>query len=190
MSRLALFLFLSLLSSFLLLGACQPTSAAPRLLIDDSVAPDFQQLAQATWADFLTAFQARTDCFGDVRLQAVSDLPSRAAYDPATATVSVRVPGTPAFLQSGLIHEWAHHVEHQCPEHLELRPAFLTAQGLPANADWFSGESWAATPSEQYAEAVVVLVLGRRAVSTKAFLTEKSIQVVRAWMEGGDRETR
>ena len=28
----------------------------------------------------------------------------RAAYDPATATVAVRVPGTPAMLQGALVH--------------------------------------------------------------------------------------
>ncbi len=168
----------------LLLAACQPAPGPPRLLVDDSVAPDFEALAQETWQDFLAAFPARTDCFGDVRLQATPDLPSRAAYDPGPAAVSVRVPGAPAFLQSGLVHEWAHHLERQCPEHVQLRPIFLAAQGLPPDADWFHGESWASTPSEQYAEAVVVLVLGRRAVSTKAFLTQEAVQVVRAWAQG------
>ena len=167
-----------------LLGACQPETPAPRLLVDGSVAPDFQALAQESWADFLAAFPARAGCFGDVRLRAVPDLPSRAAYDPGTATVAVRVPGTPAFLRSGLVHEWAHHLEHQCPEHAQLRPVFLAAQGFPTDADWFSGESWAATPSEQFAEAAVVLVLGRRAVATKVFLTQEGVEAVRAWAEG------
>ncbi len=178
----AAFACLLLLSS--LLGACQPPSSTPRLLVDRSVAPDFRSLAQATWADFLAAFPARTGCIGEVRLRAAPDLPSRAAYDPNTATVTVRVPGTSAFLQSGLVHEWAHHLEHQCPEHAQLRPRFLAAQGLPPDANWFQGESWATTPSEQYAEAAVVLVLGRRAVSTKVFLTQEGVEAVRAWAQG------
>src|SRR5512132_758576 len=125
--------------SFCLLAlvvACAPATATPRplprLLLDDSVAGDFAVLAQSTWQQFLVAFSGRTACFGDVHLRAVSDLASRAAYDPPTATVTVRVPGTPAMLQGALVHEWAHHIEFQCPAQQQIRAAFLAAQGEPA----------------------------------------------------------
>ena len=164
----------------------------PRLLVGKSVGADFEALALATWDRFLWILRARQDCFGDVRLEAAYQLDSRAGYDPDTATATVRVPGTVAMLQSGLIHEWAHHVEFQCPAHQELRPAFLAAQGLPADTPWrpsgkttdVNAEEWASIPSEQYAEAMVELVLGGRPIPTGARVSPGAIRVLETWARG------
>lgn len=164
----------------------------PRLMFDDSVADDFQALAVETWDRFLTVFQARSDCFGDVHLRAARVLNSRAAYDPDSSTVVVRVPGTPAMLQSALIHEWAHHIEFQCKAHEDLRPVFLAAQGLPPDTVWrpdnlpaeMSTSEWADIPSEQYAEATVALVLGDRPIPTKARFTKEAVRVIAEWAAG------
>ncbi|MEE8389211.1 MAG: hypothetical protein V3S14_00225 [Anaerolineae bacterium] len=164
----------------------------PRLVIDDSVAGDFEALAIETWDRFLTVFQARAGCFGDVRLRATRTLDSRAVYDPDDATVTVRVPGTPAMLQSALVHEWAHHIEFQCEAHKEFRRAFLAAQGLPPDTVWrpdnapaeMPTSEWADIPSEQYAEATVALVLGDRPIPTKARITRKAIRVIAEWAAG------
>jgi hypothetical protein len=164
----------------------------PKLIVDDSVAADFDALAAETWDKFLTVFQARTGCFGDVRLRAAYTLDSRAGYDPDSATVTVRVPGTPAMLQGALIHEWAHHVEFQCEEHRELRSAFLAVQGLPPDTPWrlddtpasSSAGDWANVPSEQYAEAAIELVLGERPISTPVRVTREAISVIEEWAAG------
>ncbi len=164
----------------------------PRLIADDSVARDFDVLAQETWQKFLNVFRARTNCFGDVRLHAAEELNSRAAYDPKTATVTVHVPGTPAMLQSALIHEWAHHVEFQCPAQKEMRAAFLAAQGLPPDSVWRPDDrpantpesEWAMIPSEQYAEATIEVVLGRRQIPTTARVSVDAVRVIRQWAEG------
>jgi hypothetical protein len=164
----------------------------PELIFDDSVGADFQALALQTWDHFLVVFQARSNCFGDVRLHAAYTLDSRAGYDPNTATVTVQVPGTPAKLQSALVHEWAHHVEFQCREHQALRAAFLAAQGLPPDTPWRpdgalgnrSTSEWAAEPSEQYAEATVELVLGRRPLPAPAQVSREAIRVVGEWAAG------
>ncbi len=164
----------------------------PRLIADGSVAADLQTLAQETWERFLTVFAARIGCFGDVHLRASDTLASRGDYDPDTATVTVRVPGTPAMLQSALIHEWAHHVEFQCPAHVDLRPAFLVAQGLSPDTPWrpsrapttMSADEWADIPSEQYAEAVIELVLGGRPIPTAARVTPEAIRAIAAWAAG------
>lgn len=164
----------------------------PHLIMDDSVADDFRALAMETWDKFLTVFQARTNCFSDVRLHATRTLDSRATYDPDSATVTVRVPGTPAMLQSALVHEWAHHIEFQCDAHKDLRRAFLMAQGLPPDTPWrpahtsvdMPTSAWADIPSEQYAEATIVLVLGRRQIPTKARVTEEAVRVIEAWAAG------
>jgi hypothetical protein len=173
------------------LAACAP-KAPPRLLIDTSVDRDFSLLAQTTWGQFLEAFRAQTNCFGDVHLRAVYDLDSRAAYDPPTATVTVRVPGSAAMLSSALVHEWAHHVEFQCPAHEELRAAFLAAQELPSQTEWRpegipanTPESlWAEIPSEQYAEAAIAVVFGRRQVPTTVRVTPEAVSVLALWAAG------
>ena len=97
---------------------------------------DLKVLATETWGLFVEAFEARSHCFGDVTLKAAYDLDSRAAYDPETSTVAVRVPGTPAMLQGALVHEWAHHLEFQCEEHKALRPAI---------ASYTRSRTWSAT---------------------------------------------
>ena len=180
------------LMTMALLGCAQP-HAPPRLIIDESVAGDFHLLAEQTWTEFLTVFQARTDCFGDVRLRAADTLNSRGAYDPDSATVTVRVPGTRAMLQSALIHEWAHHIEFQCEEHQELRDAFTLAQGLPTDVSWRPDDSrpantpiddWAGIPSEQYAEATIELVLGNRPIPTPVRVTREAIRIVEEWAAG------
>ena len=161
----------------------------PRLIMDDSVADDFRALAMETWDRFLTVFQARADCFGDVRLRAMRTLDSRAAYNPDSGTVTVRVPGTPAMLKSALVHEWAHHIEFQCEAHKGLRPAFLAAQGLPPDTVWrpdvapanIPASIWADSPSEQYAEATIVLVLGRRQIPTKVRVKEEAVRAIAEW---------
>lgn len=174
------------------LVSCSQPKASPSLIFDESVASDFQLLAEETWAEFITVFQARSHCFGDVRLRAARTLNSRAAYDPETATVTVRVPGTPAMLQSALVHEWAHHIEFHCDEHYELRGAFLAAQGLPQDMPWRPDSTpantplsvWPDIPSEQYAEATVELVLGRRQIPTKVRFTQEALHAVEVWAAG------
>ncbi|MBN1138507.1 MAG: hypothetical protein JXM73_18100 [Anaerolineae bacterium] len=178
-----------LVLAVLLIGmtaGCRTAGQPPRLIVDESVSADFEALALETWDQFLNAFWARSDCFGDVRLRAVYSLDSRAGYDPDTATATVLVPGTPAMLQSGLIHEWAHHVEFQCGEHQDLRAAFLAAQGLPPDTPWRPSGEAATSPSEQYAEATIEFVLGTRPIPTEAHLTREAIRVVREWAEGGE----
>jgi hypothetical protein len=173
------------------LVACA-AQAPPKLLIDASVDRDFSQLAVATWGQFLKAFHAQTGCFGDVRLRAAYELDSRAAYEPETATVTVRVPGSAAMLSSALVHEWAHHVEFQCPAHKELRAAFLAAQGLPPETQWRPDKApanipesvWAQIPSEQYAEAAIEVVLGRRQIPTTGRVSPEAVQVLARWAAG------
>lgn len=164
----------------------------PQLYADDSVAPDLKTLADETWNKFLEAFQARTDCFGDVHLHAATNLDSRALYDKETATVTIRVPATKVMLQGGLIHEWAHHIEFQCEAHVDLRAHFLAAQGLNTDTPWRIDYSpantpeseWAVIPSEQFAEATIELVLGRRQIPTTARVRAEAVKVIADWASG------
>lgn len=173
-------------------GAIPGSGQRPRLIFDGSVGADLRALAVETWDRFLTAFRARTDCFGDLYLRAAYSLDSRAGYDPDTATVIVQVPGTAAMLQSGLIHEWAHHVEFRCPAHWSLRPAFLAAQGLPPDTPWrpdglpagMPAREWAQIPSEQYAEATIEVVLGTQPIPAPVPISREAIEVIKKWAAG------
>lgn len=164
----------------------------PKLVVDNSVADDLRVVADETWGKFLAVFQARADCFGDVHLHAAYDLDKRAAYNPATTTVTVKVPATAAMLQGALIHEWAHHIEFQCDAQKELWPAFLAAQELPANTPWRTDYTpantpeiaWADIPSEQYAEATIEVVLGSRQIPTTARVSAEAVLVIAKWASG------
>jgi hypothetical protein len=170
----------------------RPDEHLPQLIFDQSVGDDLAALAEETWVRFLVVFRARSGCFGDVRLAATTELGSRAAYDPARAMVTVRVPGTAALLREALVHEWAHHVEFQCDQHQVFRPAFLAAVGLPPDTPWRLDDApanvpasvWAGIPSEQYAEATVELVLDRRQIPTKIRVSREAVHAVAAWAAG------
>lgn len=181
-------IFLPLVLGCALLAAAQP-SRSPQLFVDASVAPDFAALIRTTWQQFLGVFDARKACFGDLRIVAVKTLADRAQYDPATATVLVRVPARGSALQAALVYEWAHHLEFQCAAQIELRRAFLAAQGLPPNSPWYAAHGstelltyqWATIPSEQFAEAVAVLVLNRPHFRTPVAVTEDGLRIIKAW---------
>ena len=165
-------------------GCGAKSKPPPQLIFDDTVAADFRLLADETWALFRTTFATRTDCFGDVTLRTDPNLESRAAYEPERAIVTVKVPGTPAFLQAALVHEWAHHVEFQCEAHHSLRPALLASLDLPSGTPWRTSHEWNESPSEQYAEAVVELVLGDHPLPTKIRVKPESVAVLHSWTKG------
>jgi hypothetical protein len=181
-----------LLAFGLALMSCAQAPDPPRLIVDESVASDLEALALDAWDQFLAEFEARYACFGDVTLQATKSLESRAGYDPERATVTVRVPATAAMLQGALVHEWAHHIEFQCPDHQALRPVFLAAQGLPPDTAWrpdippadIPASMWPDIPSEQWAEATIVAVLGRRQIATGVRVKPGSVDAIRKWAAG------
>jgi hypothetical protein len=154
---------------------------APELHYAESVPADLRDLADETWDDFLAAHPARLGCITPVTLEAAWELDTRAEYRPDTSTLAVRVPGTPATLRSELIHEFAHHLEFTCTEQIGLRAEFLRAQGFPPEAAWFEGDTWETTPSEQYAEATVEMIEGRRTHLGGILLTADAIEAVREW---------
>lgn len=181
MTRSLVALFISIIA---LLSACGDNTSA-RLIHDDTVPEDLEQLADEAWADFLDAIPGRFSCVEPVTLHAAWELENRGEYRPDTATIVVRVPGTPATLRSELIHEFAHHLEFACDDHSGLRDGFLTAQGFAASAEWFTGESWETTPSEQYAEAMVEMIEGTRSHRGGINITSAALAVLEAWANGG-----
>ena len=167
---------------------CRWTST-PCLIVGPSVDDGFAALAADTWSRFLAVFAPLAPCLPDVHLRASYTLPARAGYDPDAATVTVRVPGSAARLRAALIHEWAHHLEFQCPQALEgFRSPFLAAEGFPPHAVWrpadadTAADHWADLPSEHFAEAVIELVLGHNATPTQIRVHPEAVAAMREWI--------
>lgn len=163
------------------------TGGSPgRLVMGDDVPDDLRELAADVFGTFEQRFPARLECMGDVRLVPVWDgLEDRARYLPDAGVIELRVPATANLLRDSLVHEIAHHLDSTCPAVEEVRPAFLAAQGHPASADWRTGERWEEIPSEQFAETVVLVVLGERQQHRLGMpITDAAVAAVEAWGAG------
>jgi hypothetical protein len=95
----------------------------------------------------------------------------------------LRIPGTAPNLRHDLVHEFAHHLEFACPAQRDVRGPFLAAQGLASGTAWFAGSEWDRIPSEQFAEAVVEVVLGP-VPARRVVLRPAALAVVRRWLAG------
>jgi hypothetical protein len=155
----------------------------PGIAFTGRVPDDLRALATQTWRRFTDVVPARWRCIPPVRVTGAWKLADRGAYGPDTKLVTVRIPGTAPNLEASLIHEFAHHVEFTCPEQREIRARFLAAQGLAPGAPWFRGPTWEQTPSEQFAEATVTLLLGRTSHPLVG-VTANAIAAIRAWGQG------
>lgn len=177
------------IGAFVIGGAAfgRPASpGAPDLLVGHSVAADFEQLARETYAEFVAAAGGVGECVRSPRLEAVYELEELALYDQETHIVHVRVPAPAPSLRASLIHELAHHLELSCPSQTALRPRFVAAQGLPSDVSWFGGAVWQDVPSEQFAEAVVVNVLGaRQRHLLRVQLAPEAVDLVATWLATG-----
>lgn len=148
------------------------------------MAGDFATVAIELWDEFEVFAAGRLDCFGPVTIQASTTLTDRAQYEPLEQTITVLVPRSIPSLRESLVHELAHHVEHECPAHETGRASMLEAMGFPPDAAWFEGDRWPETPSERFAEATVKLLLGGREIAADVFLTEAELQSVARWWSG------
>lgn len=158
----------------------------PQLLVGDSVAGDFAALARDTYAALVAVAPGIGECVRSPRLEAAYDLDELAVYDQRTHVMSVRVPATATSLSASLVHELAHHLELSCPSHPAMRVRFLAAQGHGPATPWFGGDVWEEIPSEQFAEAVVHVVLGGRDRHLlRMQLTADAVDVVADWLATG-----
>ncbi len=155
---------------------------APSLVFPDDTPADLQALGLEVWEEFRGVFPNQSGCIGRVTVRGDWALEgSRAFYLPRERSITLKIPATAAHLRHSLIHELAHHLEHVCSDHTLMRKDFLEAQGHAPDAQWFEGPSWGETPSEQYAEAVVRLVLGRPVINYRIALQSEATDVVRKW---------
>ena len=175
-----------MVASWLIVSLAACGTPSPMLAFAEGTPSDLQELGRAVWDDFLAAFPDQADCVGEVILEGDRTLAGSGAYYlPDNARVVLAIPGTAAHLRHSLIHELAHHLEHACADHADLRADFLREQGLSPDTPWFEGPSWEETPSEQYAEAAVRVVMGRPVKNYRLTIAPGAMEVVRKWGGGG-----
>ncbi len=156
----------------------------PELLVTPTTPDDVAVLAAATFDRFIDAAPATRKCIGTVRLAAAWSHGDRGSYDADTSTITLRIPGSAPRLASTLVHELSHHVDIACLP-AEVRGSFLTAQRLTGDTPWGEGASWAEVPAEQFAEAMVEVVLGRRTPTLGVRIDPVAVELVGHWARGG-----
>jgi hypothetical protein len=148
----------------------------------DATPDDLRALVDETFDVFVDAFPARRHCIGAVTVLGRRDLSDRGTYDPESRTVTLRIPATAPQLEVSLVHELAHHLESACSDHVPIRPAFMAAQGFGPETPWRpQGATWEEIPSEHWASAIVIHVLGRIDDRARIVVSARSIELVEAW---------
>lgn len=156
----------------------------PHLRFTSATPEDLREVATEAWERFAAAFPARSPCLDGITVGVAWDLRDRARYEPASALVLVRAPGTAGNLTASLLHEFAHHVEHRCPPSADFRRRFVAAGELPSGTSWRRGDGWDRTPSERFAEAAVALVLGDRPPHVLIHVHPAEVALVTGWARG------
>lgn len=160
-------------------------SSIPSVSHPEGTPRDLEVLAADVFTEFLEAFPAQHACLGDVEVSGARVLEERAEYHPSERSISLRIPATAPHLRNALLHELGHHIAASCESQQSIRSDFIAAQGLDGVSDWFEAESWEATPSELFAEAVVEYVAGERTTHTNVFITDEAVDVIEGWAIGG-----
>jgi hypothetical protein len=157
----------------------------PDLRFTSATPDDLREVATDAWHRFAAAFPARAGCLDGLTVGVGWELRDRARYEPSRALVLIRAPGTEANLEASLLHEFAHHVEHVCPPSAAFRERFVAAGDLPAGTPWRGGDRWDAIPSERFAEAAVIRVLGGPPPHILIHVHPAEVAMVSAWAGDG-----
>lgn len=166
-------------------AALVAATAQPALRFTDGTPDDLRSVASDAWQRFTEALPACADRLGGITVGVAWELPDRARYEPGPALVLIRAPGTAANLEASLLHEYAHHAEQRCPLDPMFRHRFTAAAGLPAGTPWRGGETWDLIPSERFAEAVAVHILGHPPPHVLIHVLPGEVRAVAAWARGG-----
>ena len=170
----------------ILVVACGGGAVTPAPTFGVNTPTDLRELTSEVFAGVMPKRSRRSaGCLEGVIVSGAWELDDRARYDPAVPARSPSAFRQPRpQLEISIVHEIAHHVEFACPQDEGTRRGFMAAQGLADDADWFDGASWETTPSEQWASAVVLHVLGRPDERARAPMTARAMEIVEAWAVG------
>ena len=145
--------------------------------------------AAAVVEDAVTAFKSalasRVDCMGSGSV-VFESIPGRMGeYRTTEAVVVVNPDRDIETMAATVYHEMAHHLMMMCRVHRDsdFTAAFFAAQDISLGRGWFDDSAgWAATPAEQFADAVVLIVLG--STDGRIQISPEAIEAVRSWIAG------
>ena len=143
--------------------------------------PDRLPLPSHPSDDLRTALPWAADCALPVELVLSRDVADGAArYAADEQLIEIEIPTSPRRFRESLVHELGHHIDATCGALADLRAEFLTVQGFSPSASWATAETWATTPAEHFAEAVVEIVNGERLLhDDRIDLSSESLELVR-----------
>lgn len=173
---------LAAVAAVAVVASARPIDHAVRFT--DETPRDLRAVTTRAWERFTAAFPGQIGCLGDVTVGVAWQLRDRARYEPGSALVLIRAPGTAGNLEASLLHEFAHHAEHRCPPSATFRRRFVATAGLPAGTAWFVGPAWERIPSERFAEAAVRYVLGEPPPHVLFTVDPDEVRAVAAWAAG------
>ena len=154
----------------------------PVLRFAQDVPADGRAETETTWRRFLDVVAGRRSCVGDVTVVLERRVEGGdARYVGAAARIEIQIPTTPERYRESLAHELAHHLERTCADVGELQAALTPSLVAPGQA-WSVGSTWEETPSERFAEAVVVAVNGSRVRHTDTVVVEPEVvELIERW---------
>ena len=157
------------------IGVVPGIAGATSVTAETVIAQAYQQ-----WWD---ALGPRQGCASGVTIT-LEALPSRRGeYRVATRQVVIDPGGDLDTLPGIVVHELSHHAFLACGAFADenLTEAFLSAQQLPLDRDWFDySAGWEQAPVEHFAEAMSTSILG--ADSTSLRITPEAVRVIRLWL--------
>lgn len=174
-----LLLGFALIGLVLVVATLNADDGPPRVSYLDGTPGDVMALGDSTFADILETFPDQVGCLRDVTVAHSWDLGPEAGFYQGNH-IEIEVPNSRERIRRTYVHEFGHHLDANCSD-AQLRSEFTSAMGHPDGTDWYSdGRPWHQRPSEQFAEAVVVVV-GGSPTHTDMTLTVEAIRIVETW---------
>lgn len=174
--------WMAVLVAGMLIGPLGGSSVA---FADTPVSSDVLAVVDAAHTEWQSSLGVRQDCSKGASIVYAEIVGRRGEYRTAAAEVVIDPAGGSEGLDAIVVHELSHHTFLACGAFAdaELRDAFYSAQGIPADRDWFDySHGWAATPAEQFAETMAVVIVG--ASEGDVQVSNEAVTVISRWLAG------
>lgn len=159
--------------------AASACGSADRIRTVQDVPPDVASIVDDVWHDLEDRLSWAGECMLPVEVLLSRDVSDGSArYRAEEQLIEIEIPTSPSRFRESLVHELGHHIDATCAGLDDLRAAFAAAQGFDEGHPWNEGASWEVTPSEHFAEAVVLIVTGDRLVHADIVLLETAAVAV------------
>ena len=158
----AMFLAIGVLFAF----QVQPAQAA-EINSANTTSAAVEKIEPAVTA-FENTFSTLSGCLGSPTIIFENLQGRKGEYRVGTSTIAINPNRSIDDMPAVVVHELGHHLFIECSidRDSQFRESFYAAQGITDTRSWYdSSAGWAATPAEQFSEAVALYVLGAKGSS-------------------------